>query len=60
MGNIVVTNLAIANALLFFTIMSMAVTAHLGLPVPFLMSVIGTVFAGAVRHDELAKQRRSH
>jgi len=53
-----VDNIAIANTFLFLTILSMAVSAQLGMPIAFVLSAIGTVLAGAMRHDELEKTRR--
>jgi len=54
------SNIAIANVFLFLSIMSMALSAQSGLLQAFILSTIATVFAGAMRHSELAKTGKGH
>jgi hypothetical protein len=54
-----VTNLLIVNILLGLSIVAMAVAVSEGLVITFIIAIVCTVFAGANRHYELAKQSKS-
>ncbi|MGD9958715.1 hypothetical protein [Nocardioides sp.] len=50
------TNLHIVNILLGLSIVCMACSVYAGMLSSFILAIICTVFAGANRHYELAKQ----
>ena len=52
---VIVNNLIIANLFLFLTILCMALSAQLGMPLMFIYSAIAIALAGAMRYEELHK-----
>lgn len=52
------SSIAIADIFIFVTILSMAISAQLGIPVFFILSWVAVILAGAMRHDELEKAGR--
>jgi hypothetical protein len=49
----IVSSIAIANFFIFLTILCLALSAELGMPLHFVFSAIAVALAGALRHDEL-------
>jgi hypothetical protein len=58
-----VTNLTIANIFLFLSILCLAISAQLMMPLFFIYSMVAVTLAGALRYDQLPhdeKPRRGH
>lgn len=52
------SNLAIANIFLFFAILCMVLSAAAAMPLYFVYSAGATTLAGAVRYDQLPRNKK--
>jgi len=53
-----VSSITIANLFLGLTILCLALSAQLAMPLNFVLSWLAVILAGAMRHDELVKAGR--